>query len=325
MKAAIVTGPGRIPIYGDFRTPTAGAGEELISVRASALSSLTRSRASGAHYSSANLFPSVPGTDGVGLTQSGRRIYFALPEPPFGAIAELCPVAAAHCIEVPTTLDDVTAAAIANPGMSAWAALVERARLAPGEAVLVNGATGTAGRLAVQLAKHLGAARVIATGRNAEELEELKSLGADLVIPFSLGTLHPSGAKDFENALKQAFAGGIHVVVDYLWGESAQTILIAIAKTVEDATPVRFVQLGEAGGESTIALPGAALRSSGILLMGSGLRSVPLATLLQSISHVFAAVEPAALKIATAVAPLSQVEKTWEKASGKPRMVFSIP
>src|SRR6202012_1344200 len=135
---------------------------------------------------------------------------------------------------------DVTAAAIANPGVSAWAGLVERARLERGETVLVNGATGTAGRLAVQLAKHLGASKVIATGRNAEELEELKALGADVVIPFSLGSLRPFGAKEYEDMLVEQFAGGIDVVIDYLWGESAKTIIIAIAKAVEDATPVRF-------------------------------------------------------------------------------------
>src|SRR6202012_243989 len=128
---------------------------------------------------------------------------------------------------------DVTAAAIANPGVSAWAGLVERARLQRGETVLVNGATGTAGRLAVQLAKHLGAGKVIATGRNAEELEEVKQLGADIAIPFTLGTLHPYGARHYEEALQQAFASGINVVIDYLWGESAKTVIVAIAKSVE--------------------------------------------------------------------------------------------
>jgi NADPH:quinone reductase-like Zn-dependent oxidoreductase len=208
--------------------------------------------------------------------------------------------------------------------MSAWPALVERAHLAPGETVLVNGATGTAGRIAVQLAKHLGAGKVIATGRNAEELEEVKKLGADVVIPFTLGTLHPSGAKDYENALKQVFASGIDVVIDYLWGESAKTVIVAIAKAVEDATPVRFVHVGGASREENVELPGAALRSSAIMLMGSGLKSLPMPVLLQAIGNVFKAVQPAGLKIATKVAPLSEVEEVWDKATGNPRVVFSI-
>jgi NADPH:quinone reductase-like Zn-dependent oxidoreductase len=324
MKAAVITAAGKTPVYGDFPTPIAKTGEELIAVRASALSHLAKSRASGSHYSSDGVFPSVPGTDGVGVTQDGRRVYFALPEAPFGALAEFCPISSDHCVELPDALDDITAAAIANPGMSAWASLVERAHLVAGETVLVNGAAGTAGRVAVQLARYLGAGKIIATGRNAEDLEEVKKIGADIAIPFTLGALHPSGAKDYEKALTHAFASGIDVVIDYLWGESAKTVIVAIAKSVEDATPVRFVHVGGASGEQNIELPGAALRSSAITLMGSGLKSVRLPVLLQSIRSVFEAVQPAGLKIATKVVPLSEVAEAWEKAAGKPRVVFSI-
>jgi threonine dehydrogenase-like Zn-dependent dehydrogenase len=179
---------------------------------------------------------------------------------------------------VPESLDDVTAAAIANPGMSAWSALTERAHLQEGETVLVNGATGSADRLAAGIARHLGAGKIIATGRNETELRELLRAGADVVIPFSPGTFHPLGGKKYEQALKSEFSGGIHVVVDYLWGESARAVIAAIAETVEDATPVRFVHTGGASGEASIDLPGAALRSSSIQLMGSGIKSrVPAA------------------------------------------------
>jgi NADPH:quinone reductase-like Zn-dependent oxidoreductase len=324
MKAAVVRAAGETPVYRDFDAPVAKIGEELIAVRASALSQFSKSRASGTHYSSDGGFPLVAGSDGVGVTQDGRRVYFVLPEAPFGALAEFCLVRSDRCIKIPDALDDITAAAIANPGMSAWAALVERAHLVAGETVLVNGATGTAGRLAVQLAKHLGAGKLIATGRNAEELEEVKKLGADIAIPFTLGMLHPSGAKDYESALKQTFTSGIDVVIDYLWGESAKAVIVAIAKSVEDATPVRFVHVGGASREENIDLPGAALRSSAILLMGSGVKSVPLPVLLQAIRNVFEAVQPAGLKIATRVVPLSEVEEVWDKATGKPRVVFSI-
>ena len=324
MKAAVVTAPGKVPVFGDFEAPIAKSGEELISVRASALSQFSKSRASGSHYSSKDGFPAVAGSDGVGITQDGRRVYFVLPEAPFGALAEICPVRSNQCVELPDSLDEITAAAIANPGMSAWAALAERAHLVAGETVLVNGATGTAGRLAVQLAKHLGAGKIIAAGRNQEELEEVKKLGADVVIPFTLGTLHPSGAKDYENALKQVFASGINVVIDYLWGESAKTVIVAIAKAVDDGTPVRFIHVGGASGEEDIALPGAALRSSTITLMGSGVKSVGLSVLLHAIRSVFEAVQLAGLQIATRIVPLAQVERVWDKAPGRPRVVFSI-
>jgi NADPH:quinone reductase-like Zn-dependent oxidoreductase len=322
VKAAIITAPGKSPIFGEFNEPIAHEGTELITVSSSALSQFSKSRSSGAHYSSEGLFPSVAGADGVGRTADGRRVYFVLPETPYGALAEKCLVRSKQCVTVPDCLDDVTAAAIANPGMSAWAALIERADLQARETVLVNGATGSAGRIAVRLAKYFGAARVIATGRNEGELRELLSLGADIVIPFTLGTAHPSGTVDYEKALTAVFAEGINVVVDYLWGESAKTVIVAIAKAVENANPVRFIHVGGASREEIIELPGAALRSSAIQLMGSGVKSVPFPKLLDATRKVFDAVVPANLQIATEVLPLSEIEVAWN-APGKPRIVIT--
>jgi NADPH:quinone reductase-like Zn-dependent oxidoreductase len=320
MKAAVVQAVGKTPVYTDFGEPTTEDGKELISVRAAALSHFTKGRASGAHYSSHAAFPSVVGADGVGVTRDGRRVYFLLPEAPHGAMAEKTTVRSAQCIEVPSEIDGITAAAIANPGMSAWAALAGRAHLKPGETVLINGATGTAGRLAVQIAKYMGASKVIATGRDEQALKEVRDLGADVVIPFQLGTLQPHGSKEYEAALKQQFAMGVNVVVDYLWGKSAEAVIVAIAKAVEDATPVRFVQVGGASRED-IQLPGAAFRSSAIALMGSGHKSIPLPGLLAAIKSVFEAVVPAKLKITTKSVPLAEVEKVWED-TGKARIVF---
>lgn len=323
MKAAIVKAPNRKPVFGDFAEPVARDGFTTIQVRASALSHLTKSRASGSHYSSDGAFPAIAGTDGVGHTPDGKRVYFGLPEAPFGALAEWSLVNTQRCIPLPDELDDVTAAAIANPGMSAWAALRERAHLEAGETVLVNGATGTAGRVAVQLAKYLGARKVIATGRNEVELEEVRSLGADVAVPFDLGALHPLGAKQYEEALIQEFAEGIDIVVDYLWGQTARAIIAAIAKSAEDATPVRFVHVGGASGEESIDLPSAGLRSSPVVLMGSGAKSVPIPALLNAVKNTFDAVGPANLRIATKAVSLSEVEDYWN-APGKPRVVFTI-
>jgi NADPH:quinone reductase-like Zn-dependent oxidoreductase len=323
MKAAVVKGPGQKPEYTDFSEPTARDGEEVIFVRASALSPVTKARASGSHYSADGQFPAVAGTDGVGRTAEGQRVYFVLPEAPFGALAEKSLVKAQQCIPLPDALDDIIAAAIANPGMSAWAAMMERAHLKAGETVLINGATGTAGRIAVQLAKYFGAAKIIATGRDEDALEEVKALGADVTIPFALGSLHPLGAKRYQEALIQEFAKGIDVVVDYLWGESGRTIIAAIAKGVEGATPVRFVHVGAASGEESIDLPGAALRSSPIVLMGSGFKSVRSSKLVEAIKSVFDATISAGLQIATKTVSLSEVEEYWS-APGKPRVVFKL-
>jgi NADPH:quinone reductase-like Zn-dependent oxidoreductase len=324
MKAAIITAAGKAPVYGDFNEPIADEGQELISVSASALSQFSKSRSAASHYSSSGTFPSVAGADGVGRTATGRRVYFSLPEAPYGALAEKSLVSSKHCVAVSDGLDDVTAAAIANPGMSAWAALVERAHLQPGETVLVNGATGTAGRLAVQLANFLGAGKVIGTGRNENELAELLSRGADTVIPFVLGPMLPRGAKQYEQRLIAEFARGIDIVIDYLWGESAKTVIVSIAKAVEDAHPVRFVHVGGASREESVELPGAALRSSAIQLMGSGIKSVPFPKLLDAVKNVFDAALPAKLQIQKSRVPLSAIEETCG-APGKPRVVVTIP
>src|SRR4051812_2265890 len=125
MKAALVTTPGATPVYAEFRDPVAGLGEAVVRVGAAALSHVTRSRAAGTHYSSADDLPFVPGIDGVGRLADGRRVYFLSPEAPFGSMAERALVKAAHCVPLPDNLDDVTAAALAIPGMSSWSALAE--------------------------------------------------------------------------------------------------------------------------------------------------------------------------------------------------------
>jgi NADPH:quinone reductase-like Zn-dependent oxidoreductase len=320
MKAAIVDGPAQRPRYADFPAPVAKEGEELISVRAAALSHFSRGRASGAHYSVGGIFPCVVGADGVGATQDNRRVYFVLPEPPNGAMAETTVVGSRQCIDLPVGIDEPTAAAIANPGMSAWASLMERAHFQAGETVLINGATGTAGRLAVQIAKYLGASKVVATGRDSAALEEVRDHGADVVIPFDLDPSNLQGSKQYEAALKEQFAAGIDVVVDYLWGKSAETVITSIAKAVDDARPVRFVHVGGVSGGS-IELPGAALRSSAIVLMGCGNKSVSLPRLLASIKSVFEAFGPARLSIKTRVVPLAEVGQAWDD-NGKSRIVF---
>jgi NADPH:quinone reductase-like Zn-dependent oxidoreductase len=329
MKAAVVSGPGQKPQFADFPDPIPGEGEMLISVRAAALSPLTKGRASGAHYSADNVYPSVAGVDGVGVTHDGRRVYFAALAAPYGAMAQRAVASPRQLIDLPAEIDDVTAAAIANPGMSAWAALMERAHLLAGETVLINGATGSAGHMAVQIAKHLGAGRIIATGRDPAALEELRSLGADELIQFDLspadpgGPANPDAVAQFESALKERFTQGINVVVDYLWGKSAEVIIAAIAKAAEDTTPVRFIQVGSTSG-GDITLPGAALRSSPIVMMGSGLKSVPMPRLLASIKGVFEACAPAGFQIKTKPVPLSEVAAAWDDSS-KSRVVFVMP
>jgi NADPH:quinone reductase-like Zn-dependent oxidoreductase len=317
MKAAVVSGAGQTPRYSDFSEPIPDAGESRIIVTAAAISQVVRSRASGQHYSSSGQFPFVAGVDGVGRLDDGSRVYFVMPRAPYGAMAERAVVPSAHCLALPEELDDVTAAAIANPGMSSWAALEERARLRAGETVLINGATGASGRLAVQIAKHLGAGKVIATGRNLEALKSVAALGADVTIPL----VDDDAA--VEVGFGHEFAQGVDIVLDYLWGKSAERLIMAGAKAGAEAVPIRFIQIGAVSG-ADITLPSAALRSSAIVLMGSGIGSIPFDRLVDAIDGLFRATVPASFKIATNPVPLSEVEQAWTRDDSAGRTVLTI-
>jgi NADPH:quinone reductase-like Zn-dependent oxidoreductase len=317
MKAAIIRRAGQTPVYADFEEPVPSSGEKRVKVTAAAISPVVKSRASGTHYSSPSQFPVVVGIDGVGRLDDGSRVYFVLSRAPYGSMAEETVVPCAQCLALPDDLDDVTAAAIANPGMSSWAAYSERARLKAGETVLVNGATGTAGRLAVQIAKHLGARKVIATGRNTDALRSVASLGADVTI-----ALVESEAA-LEGSIKEQFAEGVDVVIDYLWGKSAECILIAGAKAGADAVPIRFVQIGSASGPD-ITLPSAVLRSSSIELMGSGIGSISLDRLVKAVDGLLRATIPGGFQIAHKSVPLSEVEQAWPKDDSTRRTVFTV-
>lgn len=317
MKAAVVQQLGCTPVYDDFADPQAGLGEYRIAVRAAAMSQVVKGRALGLHYSASQIPPFGVGIDGVGRLEDGRRVYFALPRAPFGSMAEFAVVDAAYCVPVPDDVDDVTAAAIANPGQSSWAALVERAGMKVGETVLINGATGTSGRLAVQIARHLGAGKIIATGRNHAALDELGSLGANLTIPLAEdGTV-------LDRVFMQTFAEGVDIVLDYLWGESAERLLIAAAKAGPEGKPTRYIQIGSISG-SDITLPSAVLRASSIQMMGSGVGSIPLDRFIAATGSLLRATASDKLQIASTAVPLSDVERAWPLDDSRRRTVFTI-
>jgi NADPH:quinone reductase-like Zn-dependent oxidoreductase len=316
LKAAIVTGPDQTPTYGDFTDPVPKAGYELITVTASALSPAAKAMAAGSFYGTAGAYPRVVGIDGTGRTTDGQRVYFSMPQAPFGAMAEKVLAPAGNCVALPDGLDDVTAAALVNPGMSSVAALAARAAFRPGETVLVHGATGAAGTLAVQLARHLGASKVIAVGRDATALERAAALGADVTISL-LGETGAAAA-----ALAEQFGGdGVDVVLDYLYGQRAETLLAAIGRTRGISRPVRYVVVGGADAQET-TLPSMVLRTAPVTVMGSGIGSVPFAAFTRAIGVVLRAAIPERLHIDTTTVPLAEVSRAWDSSTGKSRAVF---
>jgi NADPH:quinone reductase-like Zn-dependent oxidoreductase len=317
MNAALVRSYDVPPSYTTFEDPVAGEGELLVTVTAAGLHPIVKSLANGTHYGSTGVFPFVPGVDGVGRLEDGRRVYFGVVRPPFGTFAEKTVTGAATCVELPEGLSDEVAAGLANPGMSSWAALT-RAKFVPGESVLILGATGSAGRLAVQIAKRMGARRVVAAGRNPEALEKLKVLGADAVISLELGR------EELVAAFRKEIVGdGVDVVLDYLWGAPAEAVLAAIAQKglSHAALRIRFVQIGNSAGP-TISLAGATLRSSGLELLGSGFGSASMTEIFAAIGEMFkeAAKIPFVNEVKTVA--LKDVGALWARKEEGVRLVF---
>lgn len=317
MKAAVVEAYDHQPCYAEFADPVSAEGEVLVKVSAAGLHPIVRALARGSHYGSAGILPFVPGVDGVGRLADGRRVFFGSARPPFGTFAELSVTQPWMCMPVPDGLDDVTAAALANPGMSSKAALM-RARFVAGESVLILGATGVAGQLAVQIARRLGAKKIVAAGRNPKALAELARLGADTVISLDqeLGVL----VEAFRAAIAEA---KIDVVLDYLWGQPAEFLLQAIAQKglSHTARRIRYVQIGNSAG-ATITLPAATLRSSGLELLGSGFGSASLEEIMKAVGDLFEEAAKMPFESPTKAVPLREIESAWSAKEEGTRLVF---
>jgi NADPH2:quinone reductase len=296
----------------------AAEGEKLVSVSAAGLAPIVKAIASGAHYGSVGNLPFVPGVDGVGRLKDGTRVYFNAAREPFGTFAERALATDRMCLPLPDEISDTTAAGIANPAMSSSVALSARAKFVAGESVLIIGATGVAGQMAVQIAKRRGARRVVAAGRNPRALEKLKDLGADATI--SLDQEHEALVSAFRREWAES---GVDIVLDYLCGRPAESVIEAISqKGLRNTAPrIRYVQIGESAGK-TISLPGAILRSSGLEILGSGFGSASLDQMQQALAEFFKAAAQKPFEFTTKVAPLRDVGALWNSPEQGVRLVF---
>jgi len=312
MHAAVLHALGQAPRYEEFADPVAGDGEALVDVLAASLKPIDKQLASGTHYAKPRQLPCICGTDGVGRLSDGSRVFFGGCRPPYGAMAQRTVVPRAYCFPVDDVVDDATAAALPNPGISAWLTLSARAKLVAGENVLILGATGVTGRLAVSIAKLLGAARVVAAGRNPQVLSSLLRVGADATIQLDV-----PAAELTEAFAREAGASGFQVVIDYLWGAPTEAFVAAITRKEFAAvtSEIRLVQVGESAGP-TISLPAAALRSTPLTIMGTA--GIPSRELLVDAMHqVMAHAATGDLRIETERVPLTEVESAWQREGGR--------
>lgn len=323
MKAAVVFQKGEMPKYvEDFVVPALqNENELLISVKASAVKNLDKMQAAGKHYSTENKEwkPKIVGGDGVGLLADGTRVYAIGVS---GMVAEKAIVRKDRMVKLPEGIDDATAAALPNAVMGSALALRFRAQLQKGETVLINGATGVTGKIAVQIAKHYGAKKVIATGRNQEALEELLLLGADEIV-----LLHPN--EEFVSRIKHIHhQTPVDVVMDYLWGQSAECILTALKGDGGFSQRTRYVTIGGMSSD-TITLSSSILRGTDIQISGSGLGSWTPAELglliTEILPEMFQLAADGRLKLATMAVNLEDIESVWQhKPDGGKRLVILI-
>jgi NADPH:quinone reductase-like Zn-dependent oxidoreductase len=304
MHAAVVRSFDHPPRYEEFATPTPAGGQVLVDVLAAGLHPRVRSGANGSHYTSDGSLPMIPGVDGVARLADGRSVYFVADDDAPGTMAEQALLDPRRAVALPADADPVVIAAAMNPAMSSWVALRRRINFQPGQSVLVLGATGNAGQMAVQIARHLGAADIIAAGRDRQRLDLLTDLGATGVVCL---------AGDLTEAAEHLgkVAADVDVVIDYTWGAPTEHAIPALlTNRTERSKPLDWIQIGSMAG-SDITLPSFVLRAANLRIMGSGQGSVTAAGIVAELPSLIDQFAAGTLTAAALPIPLAEVETAW--------------
>jgi NADPH:quinone reductase-like Zn-dependent oxidoreductase len=305
MHAAVVRSFDHPPQYQEYDSPQLNGPDETIAeVLAVGLHPRVRSGAAGRHYTSTGTLPMIPGIDGVGRLPGGGLVYFAAPDDVWGSMAEQAVVDPRRSVPLPENADVAKIAAAMNPAMSAWVALRRRVPIQPGQSVLVLGATGNAGTMAVQVARLLGAGRVVGAGRDPERLAALPAVGADEVV--ALDDDAPATAARLAKA-----AAEVDIVIDYLWGAPAAATMMALLTARSDRSrALDWIQIGSIAGPA-IELPSAALRSANLRIQGSGQGSVSPRAYLAELPSLVAEIDAGTITVNARPVPLADVEAAW--------------
>jgi NADPH:quinone reductase-like Zn-dependent oxidoreductase len=318
MNAAVVTSFQEPPHYQPFEVPVPTRGEVLADVLAAGLHPRVRSGAAGRHYTSSGTLPMIPGIDGVARLPDGRLVYFAADDDVTGTMADKALVDPRRSVELPDGVDVTKIAAAMNPAMSSWVALRRRVPLKPGQGVLVLGATGNAGAMAVRVARRLGAGRIVGAGRDPGRLAALVPAGADEVVQLT-------DDADATAAALAAAAADTDVVIDYLWGKPAQQAIMALLTARDDRSrPLDWIQIGAVAGP-TIDLPSVALRSANLRLQGSGQGSVSPRTYLAELPSLVEEITTGTIAVRAHPVPLADVEHAWTRSETPGERTVLVP
>jgi NADPH:quinone reductase-like Zn-dependent oxidoreductase len=300
MRAAVLNDHDAPPQPSEFDDPQASDGQLLVNVSVAGVNPVDIWTARGVMGRKVPL-PSVAGREGIGTTEDGRRVYFDTSIAPFGSYAERTLVEEGTTIDVPDGVDDQVAVAFGIAGLAAWLGLGWRGGLSEGESVLVLGASGTVGIVAVQAAKLMGAGAVVAAGRNEERLAVAEQRGAD-------ATLRLDGdASAMAQALGDAGPdGGFDLVLDPLWGEPARAAIDNLAMNG------RMVLIGNSAAQET-ELASRPVRSPNASLLGHTNFNAPLEVKAEAFQAMCRHAAAGELAVDVEELPLDDAEQAWAR------------
>jgi NADPH:quinone reductase-like Zn-dependent oxidoreductase len=308
MRAALIRELGSLPEIGEAPDPVRGEGEVLIRIVAVARNPIDINCGAGRFYGGSPPVPYVPGCEGVGHVVEGESLApgtlvwihgAGIGVRRDGVLGELAAVPEEMCVPLPDGFDPALAGALGIAGLAGWLPVAVRAPVQEGETVLVLGATGTAGLVAVQGARLLGAGRVVAAGRRPEGLERARRLGADAVVSLD--------APDLGAAFAEACGGdGPSLVVDMLWGEPV------VAAAHAAARGARIVHVGQSAGP-VAPLLSADVRSKELNILGfsnlSGAQEVLRREYLRLLDHAAAG----EVEVEIETFPFEDVGEAWRR------------
>lgn len=319
MYAAVVRSFDSGPKYEIHDTPVPlGEHEALVDVLAAGLHLRVRAQANGSHYTSTDELPLIPGVDGVGRLPDGQLVYFVITDTALGSFADKTVIDLRRSVPIPAHADPVLIAAAMNPAMSAWVTLRRRVQAKSGFKVLILGATGNSGQMAVQIAKLMGASQIIAAGRDPDRLRSLTPLGADVTVSLA-GDPQASALRLGEAASE------VDIVLDYLWGEPAGLAMIPLlTRRADRSRLLTWIQIGSVAGADA-AIPSAALRSANFQIIGSGQGSVTPAGYLAEFPALIDAIAGGKLIANPIACPLPKIEEVWNTPAGSQQRVVFTP
>jgi NADPH:quinone reductase-like Zn-dependent oxidoreductase len=298
MRAAILREYGKPPEPGQADEPTSSGEQVVLDVEAGGLNPVDIRMASGNFYGGSPPLPSVAGREGVGRTPDGELVYFDAPVAPHGSFAERTLVERANLIPLGADVDPGLAVAFGIAGLAGWLALQWRAQVREGETVLVLGASGVVGQIAVQGARLLGAGRVVAAARSKVPV------AADAVVDLS----QTDGLVD---ALRDACDGGADVVIDPVWGDPA-------AAAIDACNPnARLIQIGESAG-ATATLSSASIRGRLIAILGHTNFRAPADVKRDAYRQMVAHAAKGELAVEVERVPIEDVGDAWERQQHSP-------